>query len=377
MSHLMTDVCKLIGIKKLNTTSHHPQCDGMVERLNRTLKTMLRKYAAEFSTQWDKYLPGALWAYRNLPHDSTGEKPSFLLYRIDCRTPTEAALLPTHVMEPTEVSDYREELVLSLSTAWRIATEAIRTAQANYKTAYDRRSRDIMCQVGDWILIRFPQDETGRMRKLSRPWHGPYRVVDKSEPDITAVKVYAPQDGQIKVHQSRVVHCPCELPAGFYWYGGRRSSPGRPPRWVDKLLQGTIAPTASRSEDEPECNMEEVNEESFTLGGQDVGRGEDKEECNPADTISERNQHQNWERDQVPDVSQDRSTRDPAVEDTPQRNEKPPVIKTKKGAPKKKSTDSASSSETAIQRSENRSGLRVKTVPPARLMSVYTRLEPL
>ena len=78
----------------------------------------------------------------------------------------------------------------------------------------------------------------------------------------------------------------------------------------------------------------------------------------------------------MPDVSQDRSTRDPAVEDTPQRNEKPPVIKTKKGAPKKKkSTDSASSSETAIQRSENRSGLRVKTVPPARLMSVYTRLE--
>ena len=99
-----------------------------------------------------------------------------------------------------------------------------------------------MYQVGDWILIRFPQDETGIMRKLSRPWHGPYRVVDKRDPDITAVKVYAPQDGQIQVHQSRVVHCPCELPAGFYWYGGRRSSPGRPPRWVDKLLQGTIAP---------------------------------------------------------------------------------------------------------------------------------------
>ena len=76
LSHLMTDVCRLLGIKKLNTTSHHPQCDGMVERFNRTLKTMLRKYAAEFNTQWDRYLSGALWAYRNLPHDSTGEKAS-------------------------------------------------------------------------------------------------------------------------------------------------------------------------------------------------------------------------------------------------------------------------------------------------------------
>ena len=26
----------------------------------------------------------------------------------------------------------------------------------------------------DWVLVHFPQDETGTARKLSRPWHGPY-----------------------------------------------------------------------------------------------------------------------------------------------------------------------------------------------------------
>ena len=41
LSHLMLDLCSLLGIRKLNTTAHHPQCDGMVERFNRTLKTML------------------------------------------------------------------------------------------------------------------------------------------------------------------------------------------------------------------------------------------------------------------------------------------------------------------------------------------------
>ena len=61
----MTDVCKLLGIKKLNTTAYHPECDGMVERFNRTLKTMLRKHAARFGNQWDRFLPGVLWAYRN------------------------------------------------------------------------------------------------------------------------------------------------------------------------------------------------------------------------------------------------------------------------------------------------------------------------
>ena len=73
LSYLMYDICEKLGITKLNTTAHHPQCDGMVERFNRTLKSMLRKHAARFGSQWDRYLSGALWAYRNVPHDSTHE----------------------------------------------------------------------------------------------------------------------------------------------------------------------------------------------------------------------------------------------------------------------------------------------------------------
>ena len=49
----MMDICKILGIKKLNTTAYHPQCDGAVERFNRTLKTILRKHAARFGSQWE------------------------------------------------------------------------------------------------------------------------------------------------------------------------------------------------------------------------------------------------------------------------------------------------------------------------------------
>ncbi len=58
--HLMLDLCEKLGIGKLNTTAYHPQCDGMVERFNRTLMTMLRKHAVQFGNQWDRYLPGLL-----------------------------------------------------------------------------------------------------------------------------------------------------------------------------------------------------------------------------------------------------------------------------------------------------------------------------
>ena len=51
LSHLMLDICRLLGIEKLNTTSYHPECDEMVERFNRTLECMLRKRAAQFNKQ--------------------------------------------------------------------------------------------------------------------------------------------------------------------------------------------------------------------------------------------------------------------------------------------------------------------------------------
>ena len=121
----------------------------------------------------------------------------------------------------------------SLSSACQLAASCIQKAQTKYKKIYDHNARESTLRVGDWVLVHFPQDKLGHWRKLSRPWHGPYRVVDKSDPDVTCTKVYYPQDGTIRVHQSRISCCPAQFPAGFYWYGG----PGRPPKWVERLLE--------------------------------------------------------------------------------------------------------------------------------------------
>ena len=162
LSHLMNDVCKLLGIQKINTTAYHPACDGLVERFNRTLKTALRKHAAVCGDQWDKYLSGVIWAYRNVPHDSTCEKPSFLLFGTDLRSPTEAAMLLATPLTLTDVEDYREELVFSLSSARECAVESIRAAQERYKKYHDRHATPYKYRVGGWVFIRFPQLETGR-----------------------------------------------------------------------------------------------------------------------------------------------------------------------------------------------------------------------
>ena len=59
-SELMLEVCKLLGTKKINTTGYHSQTDGLVERLNRTLITMLSKYVEKHGRDWDERLPYVL-----------------------------------------------------------------------------------------------------------------------------------------------------------------------------------------------------------------------------------------------------------------------------------------------------------------------------
>ena len=36
-SNLFTELCKMLGILKMRTSLYHPQCDGQVKRMNRTI----------------------------------------------------------------------------------------------------------------------------------------------------------------------------------------------------------------------------------------------------------------------------------------------------------------------------------------------------
>lgn len=64
-SDLMKEVSGILSVKQLTTTSYHPACNGLVERFNGTLKTMLRKLCEEQPRQWNRYISALLFAYRD------------------------------------------------------------------------------------------------------------------------------------------------------------------------------------------------------------------------------------------------------------------------------------------------------------------------
>ena len=67
------------GITRTRTTSLWPQTNGQVERINRVIKKTIQATINE-GRNWKHELDTFLLSYRNTPHCTRGETPSFLLF---------------------------------------------------------------------------------------------------------------------------------------------------------------------------------------------------------------------------------------------------------------------------------------------------------
>ena len=82
-SKLFSEVCNLLMIDKINTSSMRPQANGTMERFNRTLQAMLTSFCEKEQKTWDRYLP-QLMAYRASQNSSTRLTPN--VKKGDCAT---------------------------------------------------------------------------------------------------------------------------------------------------------------------------------------------------------------------------------------------------------------------------------------------------
>ena len=64
-SHFLQQVHSSLGTKLNFSTAYHSQTDGQTERINQILEDMLRAYALQYGTSWDKSLPYAEFSYNN------------------------------------------------------------------------------------------------------------------------------------------------------------------------------------------------------------------------------------------------------------------------------------------------------------------------
>ena len=178
MSNVMKQVNCLLSIKRLNTTPYHPMANGLNEKFNNTLKTMLKKMCSEQSKEWDRFLNPLLFAYRECPQDSTGYSPFELIYGRCVRGPL--ALLSDmwtgKVSNPDVLTTYEYVLNLKqrLEETCKLAQQNLLNASTRYKGYYNRGKRNRLLKQGDKVLLLLPTDNN----KLLMQWKGPHTVVE-------------------------------------------------------------------------------------------------------------------------------------------------------------------------------------------------------
>ena len=198
-SDIIKELSKLLQIRKTHTTPYHPQSDGLVERLNRTIISMLATIVNDVGGGWEDHLPRICFAYNTSEQESTGFTPFYLMFGRQARIPLDL-MFKTPVIEARSANHYAWTLRQSLQDAYELVRKNLKTASYKQKDVYDERVHGKPYKVGDLVWLHNPAIPRGLSRKLYCPWTGPHKVVKK----LGSV-VYRIQDARGR-RKRKVVH---------------------------------------------------------------------------------------------------------------------------------------------------------------------------
>jgi len=162
-------------------------------------------YVSSRHNDWDDYLPFALYAYRTAMQESTRYAPFELLYGRQPRLPLEAMLEGTPERFDDEPDKYHAKVQKYLEHAHQAARSAIEVAQDRQERHYDEHHRRVQYDIGDLVMIHQPKRREGRIKKLQRPWRGPFQICGKVGPVTYEVKsLSGPQVSKDSFHVSKL-----------------------------------------------------------------------------------------------------------------------------------------------------------------------------
>ena len=200
-SNVFQEMCELLGIKKTRTTALHPQSDGLVERVNRTLESQLSKFVDRNQKDWDHLLPFMMMALRSAVQESTRSTPAKLQLGRELRLPVD--LLLGRPEDHSVVYEYTEKLQETLEIVHQYARERLQYSSEQMKTYYDLRADDTTYEEGDAVWLYNPRRLPGLTPKFMKPWEGPYVVLKRINDLIYRVQLTKRSKPKV-VHRNRL-----------------------------------------------------------------------------------------------------------------------------------------------------------------------------
>jgi hypothetical protein len=198
LSDLFANVCKLLRIKRIKTSSYHPQTNGTLERTHRVLVEYLCCYILEDQTDWDKWIPYTTFLFNTTPHSSTGFTP----HELFGRKPNIPGILQRN---PPEIryncNSYVQELQSRLQSCYEVARSNLKAKKERSKEYYDKNTNVPLFAIGEKVLLHDEKVRRVRSSKLSPPYIGPYEIISVDGVNIT---LQLPRNKTLKVHTNRL-----------------------------------------------------------------------------------------------------------------------------------------------------------------------------
>ncbi|KAK3103801.1 hypothetical protein FSP39_021997 [Pinctada imbricata] len=254
-SKIVKELCTITGIEKSRTTPYHPMGNGLTERFNRTLLSMLGTLKPDQKRDWKSHIGPLVHAYNSMRQDSTGQTPYSLMFGRQPRLPVDIAFgLDKSNTKP--LSSYVENLQNRLQQSYKLATEANKKAQERQKAHYDLRVRGGKVEIGDRVLVKIVAFD-GK-HKLANKWEeDPYIVLAKPNNDIP-VYVVRKESGE---GRRRTLHRNLLLPIGYLNEddeGNKRPKPRPAPR--TSLTEKPVQTDTVVQNDSADCSNDDDSE---------------------------------------------------------------------------------------------------------------------
>jgi hypothetical protein len=158
------------------SSAYHPQTDGQTERTNQILEDMLRAYALQDQSGWDKRLPYAEFSYNNSYQASLKMSPFQALYERSCRTPLQWD-------QPGEKQVFGPDILLEAEENIKMVRENLKIAQSRKQSYADTKRRELSFEVGDFVYLKVSPirgvRRFGVKGKLEPHYIGPYQILTR------------------------------------------------------------------------------------------------------------------------------------------------------------------------------------------------------
>merc|ERR1712015_461014 len=164
VSELWRNFSKLLGADLHPTTAYHPQANGLVERMHRDLKASLRARLDAAENAWADQLPWVLLGLRTMVKRDLKTSSAELVYG-------EPLVVPGDFIAPPEGEDAAQTLARLREDVQRL--RPIPTSRHGCQPNFVPTN----LADADYVFVR----RDGHKSPLSRPYTGPFRVVERGD----------------------------------------------------------------------------------------------------------------------------------------------------------------------------------------------------